>query len=311
MNTQNSWEKEVVSALLSEQRKTRLSGWLFKAFIILYILVSTAVGIRAFNSFAEPVTSDGIKHTALIELSGIIMDKAPAGADRIISALRRAMYDPDTAGIILRCNSPGGSPVQSDYIYREIRRLRSSNPGTPIHTVVTDVCASGGYYAASATDRIFVNPSSIVGSIGVINEGFGYTELMEKLGVERRVLTAGQHKALLDPFMPASELGKNHTKKIMASIHHEFIKAVKRGRGKRLKADDSIFTGLYWPGRKAISLGLADGIGDIWTVSNNIIGVPNMVDFTTRESQMNQFMRKLTTETKIMFKELSSYVISL
>ena len=311
MNTQNNWEKEVVSALLSEQRKSRLSGWIFKSFIILYILVSTAVGIRAFNSFSEPVTSDGVKHTALIELSGIIMDKAPAGADHIISALRRAMYDPDTAGIIIRCNSPGGSPVQSDNIYREIRRLRSSNPGTPIHTVVTDVCASGGYYVASATDKIFVNPSSILGSIGVINAGFGYTELMEKLGVERRVLTAGKHKAMLDAFMETTPEGENHTKKIMASIHHEFIKSVKRGRGKRLKKDDTMFSGLYWPGRKSISLGLADGIGDIWTVSSNIIGVNNMVNFTTQESSMSQFMRKLTNETKIMFKELSSYVISL
>lgn len=312
MDNRNKWEREVVTALLSEQRKSRISGWFFKAFVVLYILISTAVGIRAVNSFSEPDTSDGVKHTALIELSGIIMDKSSASADSIISALKRAVYDPDTAGIIIRCNSPGGSPVQSDYIYREIRRLRSSNPGIPIHTVVTDMCASGGYYVAAATDNIYVNPSSIVGSIGVINEGFGYTELMKKLGVERRILTSGKNKSMLDPFSPMSKESVQHTKQIMSSIHREFINSVVVGRGQKLKLDNkNLFTGLYWPGRQAIKLGLADKIGDIYTVSKNVIGSTNIVDFTTRESIMNKFLRNITTELKIMFQTLNSYVISL
>ena len=312
MDNQNKWEKEVVTALLSEQRKSRISGWFFKTFIILYILISTAVTFRAINSFSEPDTNDGVKHTAIIELSGVILDKLPSSADNIISALRRAMYDSDTAGIIIRCNSPGGSPVQSDYIYREIRRLRSSNPGIPIHTVVTDVCASGGYYVASATDNIYVNPSSIVGSIGVINEGFGYTKLMNKLGVERRILTSGKNKSLGDPFSPMSKESIQHTKRIMSSIHREFINSVVIGRGQRLKLDnENLFTGLYWTGRKSIKLGLADQIGDIYTVSENVIGVTNIVDFTTRETTANKFLRKFSTELKVMLRSLNSYTISL
>ena len=306
------WENEVVSALLSEQRKTRISGWFFKSFAALYIIAITIAVYAMLHTSTTPSTSGGVKHAAIINLSGIIVDRSPASADNVIRALRNAMYDPDTAGIIIRCNSPGGSPVQSDYIYREIRRLRSSNPGTPIHTVVTDVCASGGYYVAAATDKIFVNPNSILGSIGVITEGFGYAEIMEKLGVERRVFTSGENKNMLDPYEPLNASDIKHSKKIMSEIHREFINSVVRGRGQKLKLHHpDIFSGLYWTGRSSIKLGLADGIGDIYTVSKNYFGVNSVVDFTTRESQMNKIIRQLSTEIKIMFKELSSYVVSI
>jgi protease-4 len=304
-------EKDVVDALLEEQRKTRIFRWFFGTFAVMYILFLTMAMFHLFSDKSYD-SSTNEKHTAVIKLDGVIQDKAYTSADNVIASLRRAMYDPMTKGIILRCNSPGGAPVQSDYIYREIRRLRSSNPGIPVHTVISDMCASGGYYIASATDKIYVNPSSIVGSIGVINDGFGFTKLMKKLGVERRILTSGKNKSMLDPFSESKKSHVKHTKEIMSEIHREFINAVVVGRGDRLQSHHKdIFSGLYWTGRKAIKLGLADGIGDVYTVSANDIGANLLVDFTPRETDMNRFIKNLSSEVKVMFSSLSSYIFSL
>jgi len=185
-------------------------------------------------------------------------------------------------GVILRINSPGGSPVQSGYVYDEIRRLRKEYPQTPLYAVVGDMCASGGYYIAAAADEIYADKASVVGSIGVLMNGFGFVEAMEKLGVERRLLTAGAHKGFLDPFSPAQPDEIAHIQSLLGDIHEQFIHAVKEGRGDRLQDDPSLFSGLVWTGEQAVKLGLVDGLGSAGHVAREVIGEENIMDFTPR-----------------------------
>jgi len=229
-----SWEREVVTQLaessLREQRRARRWGIFFKALTFAYI------GGILFMFGDASLTKVNIneKHTALIELNGVIADNELASADNIVTALRDAFDNENSAGVILRINSPGGSPVQSGYIYDEILRLREDNPDTPLYAVVTDICASGGYYIASAADKIYADKASIVGSIGVRMDNFGFVDAIDKLGIERRTLTAGENKALLDPFLPENEKAKAHMQTMLSEIHQQFIDAVKPGRGDRL-----------------------------------------------------------------------------
>jgi protease-4 len=222
------------------------------------------------------------KHTALVELKGVISDKSEASADTVIEGLRNAFEDENTAGVILRANSPGGSPVQSGYIYKEIKRLRELHPDTPLYAVVTDVCASGCYYVVSAADDIYVDEASIIGSIGVRMDSFGFVETMEKLGVERRLYTAGESKGFLDPFTPAKSDEVEHVKLLLDSIHRQFITAVQQGRGERLHENDKLFTGLVWTGEEGIPMGLADEIGSSSYVAREVIGVEEIVEFTEK-----------------------------
>ncbi len=290
----NPWEREVVTQLaeasLKEQRRSRRWGIIFKLLTFAYI------GVVLFMIGEASLTTVTIneKHTALVELSGVIADKEIASADHIVTALRDAFENENAAGIILRINSPGGSPVQSGYIYDEIRRLRKENPDTPLYAVVTDICASGGYYIASAADKIYADKASIVGSIGVRMDNFGFVDAIEKLGVERRTLTAGENKALLDPFLPENEETKAHVQNMLSEIHLQFIDAVKKGRGDRLDTSvEGLFSGLIWTGEAAVKNGLVDELASASYVAREVIGEETIVDYTVQEDILERFAQRL------------------
>jgi len=289
-----SWEREVVTQLaessLREQRRARRWGIFFKALTFAYI------GGILFMFGDASLTKVNIneKHTALIELNGVIADNELASADNIVTALRDAFDNENSAGVILRINSPGGSPVQSGYIYDEILRLREDNPDTPLYAVVTDICASGGYYIASAADKIYADKASIVGSIGVRMDNFGFVDAIEKLGIERRTLTAGDNKALLDPFLPENEKAKAHMQTMLTEIHLQFIDAVKQGRGDRLDSSvDGVFSGLIWTGEAAVNIGLVDELASSSHVAREVIGAETIVDYTLKEDILERFAERL------------------
>jgi len=303
-----SWEKETISKLaessLREQRRARRWGIFFKSLTFIYI----GAIIYMLNDSAMTNVSLNEKHTALVELNGVIADKEDASADNIITALRDAFDSENSAAVILRINSPGGSPVQSGYIYDEIRRLREKHPDTPLYAVITDICASGGYYVASAADKIYADKASIVGSIGVRMDNFGFVDAMNKLGIERRTLTAGKNKALLDPFMPENEVAKEHLQLMLAEIHTQFIDAVKEGRGDRLDTTvDGIFSGLIWTGEGAVEIGLVDELASSSYVAREIIGEETIVDYTVKEDVFERFAARLgSTTAKILSTQLLS-----
>jgi protease-4 len=232
-------------------------------------------------------------HTALIDLQGEIGSSDNVNADSVISSLQSAFEDSHTKGVILRINSPGGSPVQAGIINDEIKRQRKLHPNIPLYAVVEDICASGGYYIAVAADRIYVDKASIVGSIGVLMDGFGFTGTMNKLGVERRLITAGENKAILDPFSPTNPKQKEFAQKLLNQIHQQFIAVVREGRGKRLKETPEMFSGLFWSGETSIKMGLADAIGNSEYVAREVIKQDNIVDFTSREGFADRFARRL------------------
>ncbi|MDA8254043.1 MAG: S49 family peptidase [Betaproteobacteria bacterium] len=279
-----NWERAVLEKLalsaIQEQRRSRHWSILFKTlgFLYLFIVLFLAVGWFRGDGVAIPKA-----HTALIDLQGVIAADQ-ASADSIIASLQGAFDDKKTKGVILRINSPGGSPVQAGQIYDEIKRLRAKHPKTPLYAVVDDICASGGYYVAAGADKIFVDKASIVGSIGVLMDGFGFTETMQKLGVERRLLTAGENKGFLDPFSPVDAEQQAFAKQMLEEIHGQFIGVVREGRGKRLKETPDMFSGLVWSGEKSIQLGLADGLGSVESVARDVIKAEDIVDYTQQES---------------------------
>ena len=278
-----NWERTVLEKLalsaIQEQRRTRHWSILFKTLGFLYLFVVLFLAAGWFEG-------DGVsikEHTALVDLQGVIAADQ-ASADSVIGSLQGAFEDKKTKGVVLRINSPGGSPVQAGQIYDEIRRLRALHPKVPLYAVVDDICASGGYYVAAGADRIFVDKASIVGSIGVLMDGFGFTQTMEKLGVERRLLTAGENKGFLDPFSPADPEQQAFAKQMLEEIHGQFIGVVREGRGKRLKESPDMFSGLVWSGEKSIQLGLADGLGTVESVARDVIKAEDIVDYTQQES---------------------------
>jgi protease-4 len=254
-----------------------------------------AVLVLVFDWGGTEKITDG-KHTALINLRGTIDASGDASAEKINGALQSAFEDKGTAGIIMRINSPGGSPVQSGIVYDEIRRLRAKHPEIPLFVVVEDLCASGGYYIASAADKIFVDKASIVGSIGVLMDGFGFTGTMEKLGVERRLLTAGENKGFLDPFSPQDEKQKEHARLLLGEIHKQFIDVVRKGRGSRLKETPDMFSGLMWTGSQSIQLGLADDFGTVDSVARDLIKVENILDYSVKENIAERMAKRLGAE---------------
>ncbi len=288
------WERKVLEKLaleaLAEQKRSRRWGIFFKllGFGYLALLLVVALDLGKSDHVAE-----GAKFTALVELQGVIKAKGDANAEHVISALQAAIEDKHTAGVILRINSPGGSPVQSGIINDEMRRLRAKYPAIPLHAVVEDVCASGGYYVAAGADKIFVDKASIVGSIGVLMDGFGFTGTMDKLGVERRLLTAGESKGFLDPFSPQNENHKDHAKQMLGEIHQQFIDVVRKGRGKRLKETPEMFSGLMWSGAKSIELGLADGYGTVESVARDVFNATDVRDFTVKQNFAEKFAKQL------------------
>ncbi len=291
---EGAWQRDLLNRLafssINEQRRTRRWGIFFKFMVFAYIFFILFYIPRDWGGADIKL---GGEHTALIEIAGVISADTPASADTVVGGLRAAFKDENTAGVILRINSPGGSPVQSGYIYDEIKRLRGLYPETPLYAVVVDVCASGGYYIAAAADEIYADKASMVGSIGVVMNGFGFTGAMDKLGVERRLLTAGESKGFLDPFSPLKEGEVEHVKGMLGNIHQQFIDAVKEGRGERLVDSDKIFTGLVWSGEQAVELGLVDGLGSSSYVAREIIGTERIVDFTPRPDYFQQFADRI------------------
>lgn len=290
-----SWEREalekVLLASIHEQRRARLWSFAFKGALLLYLAVVAVLAFRPSEGLLDQAASK--EHTAVVDVAGTIAEGNPSDAANLIEGLRDAVKDKGTKGVILRMNSPGGSPVQAAYVYEEIRRIKKEKPSLPIYAVISDICASGCYYIAAAADKIYVHPSSLVGSIGVIMNGFGFVDSMQRLGVERRLLTAGEHKALLDPFSPVNEVEKLHLQGVIDSVHQQFINAIKQGRGERLKEAPEMFSGLVWNGEQAIPLGLADAVGDARSVAKDVIGEKNTVNFTPRERLIDRITHHL------------------
>ena len=286
------WERGLIEKLamaaLKEQRRARLWGifWKLLTFAYLTTLILLAV------DWKEGAEAKSGRHTALIEIKGLITPGADASAEKVALALQSAFKDKKTQGVVLRINSPGGSPVQAQNIFDEVRRLRAKYPSIPLYAVVEDLCASGGYYVAAAADRIYVAKGSILGSIGVRMDNFGVVGLMDKLGVERRLITAGKNKALLDPFLPLQEEHRKIAEQLIDEIHQQFIAAVREGRGKKLKETPDMFSGLIWSGPKSIELGLADALGTLDTVARDVIKAEDVVDYTQKESIAEKFSRR-------------------
>ncbi|MBC7502793.1 MAG: S49 family peptidase [Herminiimonas sp.] len=287
------WERDLLEKLafasLTEQRARRRWSTLLKLLTLGLIVAAAWIAFDLGGAEMETVGP----HTALVEIDGTIEAGGGSGAaDSVIPALNRAYADADSVGVILRINSPGGSPVQAGMINDEMLRLRKAYPQKPLYVVVDEMCASGGYYIAAGADKIFVNKASIVGSIGVLMDGFGFTGLMEKVGVERRLLTAGENKGFLDPFSAQSPKQAAFAQEMLNEIHQQFIEVVRKGRGKRLKETPETFSGLFWSGSKAVELGLADGFGTINSVARDELKAEDMVDYTQHEGLSERVLKK-------------------
>lgn len=294
MSDQNNWERAVLEKLamsaLQEQRRTRHWNIFFRTLTFAFLFLVLFISMGWLDSKETALTSG--KHTALVDLQGVIASDSAASADNLIPSLQAAFKDSGTQAVILRVNSPGGSPVQAGQINDEIRRLRAKYPAIPLYAVVEDICASGGYYVAVAADKIFVDKASMIGSIGVRMDGFGFTGVMDKVGVERRLVTAGANKGFLDPFSPVNPVQQEYAKQMLAEIHQQFIDVVKQGRGKRLKESADTFSGLVWNGQKGVAMGLADGYGSIESVARDVIKNENMVDFTVKEGFADRLAKR-------------------
>ena len=292
---ESGWEREVIEKLalaaITEQTRARRWGVFFKSLVFCYLTI--VLGVTLYPVLKKDMGIDSKEHTAVIDVTGPIAEDKDANAASIIESLRNAVKDKQTKGIILHSNSPGGSPVQSAYVYEEIRAIKKQHPDLPIYAVVSDICASGCYYIASATDKIFVNPSSLIGSIGVLMDGFGFVDIMQKLGVERRLLTAGAHKAMLDPFSPPKTDETKYMQGLLDQVHQQFISAVKAGRGDRLIESPDMFSGLVWTGEAGVKIGIADAFGTEDYVAKDIIGAENRVDFTKQSRFLDKIAGKL------------------
>jgi protease-4 len=289
------WEREVLEKIalsaITEQTRARRWGVFFKSLTFLYLAI--LMGVALYPDVKKEMGTGGKAHTAVIDIVGVIAEGKEVNADSVIKSLRAAVKDKDTKGIILHSNSPGGSPVQSAYIYDEIKRIKKDNPKLPIYAVVSDICASGCYYIAAASDKIFVSPASLIGSIGVLMDGFGFVDTMKNLGVERRLLTAGAHKAMLDPFSPPKADETAYMQGLINQVHQQFITAIKDGRGNRLKETPDMFSGLVWTGEEGVKLGIADAYGNDRTVAKELIGADKLVDFTESEQFFDKVIGKM------------------
>jgi protease-4 len=292
---QKSWNllEKTLLAGVQEQRRSRRWGIFFKLLTFVYLFIALILFTPLMDMEKSATRSDN--YTALIDVTGVIADKESASADNIVGSLRAAFEDKKVKGVILRINSPGGSPVQSGYVYDEIKRLRGLHPEVKVYAVISDLGASGAYYIASAADQIYADKASLVGSIGVTAAGYGFVGTMEKLGVERRTYTSGEHKSFLDPFQPQKSDETAFWQTVLDTTHKQFINSVKQGRGDRLKDKDhpELFSGLVWSGEQALPLGLIDGLGNASSVARDVIGEKEMVDFTVQESPFDRFSKKL------------------
>jgi protease-4 len=303
-----TWERKVLEdlafAALKEQRKTRRWSYVFKGLLFIYLFAILMLMIPS-----SELAIHKTEHTALIEINGVISADAEASADKVVTGLRDAFDNENAKGLILRLNTPGGSPVQSGIINDEIKRLQAMRPNFPVYAVIQDVCASGGYYIAVAAKEIYADKASIVGSIGVRMDSFGFTGLIDKIGVERRSVTAGENKSFLDPFLPVKQADLEFAHEMLNNIHQQFIDVVKEGRGDRLSDDPRLFTGLFWSGEQALPLGLIDGLANSSTVARDIIGAEEIVDYTLRPSYFDQFSGKLGTSISELMLQSSTISI--
>ena len=292
-NWQQQTLEKVLLETIKEQRRSRRWGLFFKLLglgVLLLLLFSMCSTNRL-------LTANRLKpHVSLIDVRGEIFDADNASADNIASALNRAFKDQFTTAIIMRINSPGGSPVQASYVYNEVIRLKKLHPKIKVYAVCSDLCASAAYYVASSADYIYANPSSLVGSIGVLINGFGFTGALEKLGAERRLLKSGDEKGFLDPFSPMSQKDKDYAQTMLNIVHQQFINDVKKGRGNRLKDSPELFSGLAWTGQQAMQLGLIDGFGSAGYVAREIIKNSNTVDYTKKSSLFDRLSKNMGAE---------------
>lgn len=297
---QQTWERELLTRLamstLNEQRRAR--RW--RIFFILLGFVYFGLLLILLGRVGGEEGAQQGPHTAVIDVTGVIAPEALASAENVIKSLDKAFEDDDTVGVILRINSPGGSPVQAGYIYDEMVRLRNKYPHIPLYAVIEDMGASGGYYVAAGAEKIYADKASIVGSIGVRMDSFGLVEAMDKLGVERRLMTSGSHKGLLDPFLPEDESVKQHVQNMLDTIHQQFINAVKSQRGDRLVPNEDLFSGLIWTGEKSLSLGLVDALGGVNYVAREVVGEETLRDYTYK----GDFFDRLSLGVSTMLVEV-------
>ncbi len=292
------WERSVLEKLtgdlVEERRKSRRWGILIKLLTLAYVVGMSVYLINALNRGNEgaDLAADSTGHTAVVDLNGVIKADSENSAEQINKSLRRAFKHAGTKGVVLRINSPGGSPVQSGLIFQEIKRLRDKYSEIPLYAVIEEVCASGGYYVAAAADKIYVDKASLVGSIGVLMDGFGFVGTMHKLGVERRLFTAGAEKGFLDPFSPLSDSQRDHLQNMLDEIHQQFIESVRIGRGDKLKKEADLFSGLIWTGAQSIELGLADAVGSVQAVARDEIKSETLVNFTARKSMLEKLAER-------------------
>jgi protease-4 len=279
--------EKLVMSLQSEQRKSRRWGIFFKLLTFAYLFALFFMIQSPISSSFDSATG---KHTAVVEVNGTIAADELASADNIVGALRRAFEEENSVAVIMRINSPGGSPVQSGYVYDEMLRLRDRYPDKKLYAVISDVGASGAYYIAAAADEIYADKASLVGSIGVVAGGFGFTGAMEKLGIDRRLYTAGENKAFLDPFSPEKEEDVQFWEEVLETTHRQFIDSVREGRGDRLADDEQLFSGLVWSGEQALELGLIDGLGSTSHVARQIVGQEELVDYSHRRSPLQNIV---------------------
>ncbi len=290
-STQPGWERQALEQLafaaLREQQTTR--RW--KNGLRVAWLVFLSVLLWQIFSLKTPATNPSLPHTAMVSIRGEIGSEGEGSAENVMSAMRSALEDSGSQALVLLINSPGGSPVQAGLINDEIRRLKALH-NKPIYVVVEESCASAAYYIAAAADKIYVDKASIVGSIGVLMDGFGFTGLMDKLGIERRLMTAGANKGFLDPFSPQTEAQRKHAQAMLDQIHGQFIEVVKKGRGDRLKETPEMFSGLFWSGQQAVDMGLADALGSLDGVARDVVKAPDVIDYTQQENVAERLAKR-------------------
>ncbi|GAB2197783.1 S49 family peptidase [Sessilibacter sp. MAH4] len=294
-NNMSSKEWQIIEKILlethKEQKRTRRWGIFFKVLVFVYIFAVLFL-LRAGGQFSGAIEVQS-EHVGLVSVNGVIAADSDANANTVVTGLRKAFESDKSKAIILAINSPGGSPVQAGYINDEIYRLKGLYPDKKVYAVISDLGASGAYYIAVAADEIYADKASLVGSIGVVASGFGFVDLMEKLGVERRQYTAGEHKAFLDPFSPENESEVNFWTSVLKDTHDQFISVVKKGRGDKIDTNNpDLFSGLIWNGEQAKDLGLVDGLGSAGAVARDVVGVENIVDYSVQKNPLEQFVEK-------------------
>ncbi|WP_462320062.1 S49 family peptidase [Halochromatium sp.] len=301
------WERALINRMAAEflrnQRRSRRWGLLLKAGLLAYLILLSVTLI--VNGVSDSIGSTG-EHTALIEVEGLIADETSASAERIIEGLRKAFEADHAKAVILRINSPGGSPVQSGYVFDEIRRLREKSADKPVYAVAADLCTSGAYYIASAANAIYVDQATLIGSIGVRLDSFGFQRALDELGIQRRLITAGEHKGILDPFSSFDDWDRTFIQGLLDTLHGQFIAAVKEGRGDRLKGGDELFSGLFWTGAESVELGLSDGLGSPSYVAREIVGAETLIDYTQEREIWERVAERVGASFATALAELTS-----